>query len=85
MTLLPNWWEVLTRAWSARLIALASIMTGLEVGFPYFAGHLPIPEGLFGALAGLFSAAALVARILAQEGLTPPPEPDQFTEYGGEE
>lgn len=80
MTFISNWWEVLTRAWSVRFIALASIMTGLEVGFPYFAGHLPIPDGLFGALAGLFSAAGLVARILAQNGITPPEEPEQEQE-----
>jgi|TARA_A100001391_G_C5079610_1_gene279782 hypothetical protein len=69
MKLLPNWWEVIARAWSVRFLALAAMMTGLEVGFPYFQPHIPLPEGLFGALSGLFSAAALVARIIAQDDL----------------
>lgn len=77
MTLIPNWGQVLAHAWSVRFIALASIMTGLEVGFPYFAGILPVPDGLFGALAGLCSAAALVTRVVAQNGLTPPTPPEE--------
>jgi len=73
MQLLSNWKEVLTRAWSVRLLGLASILSGLEVAFPYLEGVFPVPQGLFGALAGLCSAAALVARILAQGNLTEAP------------
>jgi len=73
MQLLSNWKEVLLRAWSVRLLAVVGILSGLEVALPYFEGVFPVPSGLFGALAGLCSAAALVARILVQNNLPSAP------------
>jgi hypothetical protein len=70
--LIPNWKDVLIYGWNARLIALAAALTGLEVAVPYLDNLVPIPQGLFSALAGLCSAAALVARVIAQKGITPP-------------
>lgn len=66
MKLLPNWRSVLSRAWSVRLIVLAAILSGGEVAAPYLEGVVDLPRGLFAALSGVISAAALVARIFAQ-------------------
>lgn len=69
MKLYDNWVEILRRAWSVRLMLLAGILTGIEVALPMLAPVLSgtvIPTGLFSALAGLSTAAALVARLIAQ-------------------
>jgi len=69
MRIVPDWKWVLLKSWSARLLALASVLSALEVvaqvmiAFEYDAG---IPPGLLAALAGLVTLAALPARILAQ-------------------
>jgi len=72
MTLLANWRDVLAHAWSVRLVALAAALTGMEVATPYLNEIFSIPTGLFAALAGLCSAAALVARVLAQREVAQP-------------
>lgn len=68
MTLLPDWKSILTKAWSVKFMGLAAALSGLEVVFsilqPTMADSLP--PGLFAASAGLVTAAALVARVLAQ-------------------
>lgn len=71
MQLISNWKEVLVYGWSVRLMAAAAALTGLEVAAPYLSDLLPIPTGLFAALSGLCSAAALVARVLAQNSVPP--------------
>lgn len=70
MSLLSNWREVLTRAWSVRLIIIAAILSGMEVALPMLDGVLPIPTGTFAALAGFVSAGALLARVVAQSNLS---------------
>lgn len=79
MTLLANWRDVIAHAWSVRLVALAAALTGLEVAAPYFEGVLAIPTGLFAALSGLASAAALVARVLAQREVSQPTKEEPAT------
>lgn len=74
MKLLSNWQAVLTKAWSIRFIVLAAMLSGVEVTIQYLDGFMGIPQNLFAALSGLASAAALVARIVAQENV-PPKEP----------
>jgi hypothetical protein len=64
MTLLDDWKEVLKKAWSVRLIALAAILSGIEVVLPMFAAD--IPQGIFAALSGFVTAGALLARVVAQ-------------------
>lgn len=68
MTLLPDWKEVLTKAWSVRFIALAAVLSGVEVVVSVLQPTMAddMPPGVFAALAGLVTAAALVARVLAQ-------------------
>jgi hypothetical protein len=66
MTLIENWREILTRAWSVKFNAAAAVFGGLEVAVQLIqpAG---IPNGLFAGVAGLISILAAVARILAQK------------------
>ena len=67
MDILNNWRDILAHAWSVRFMALAAALTGLEVAAPYLSELVPVPTGLFAALSGLCSAAALVARVVAQK------------------
>lgn len=70
MTLIPNWREVLRKAWSVRFILGAALLSGLEVALPLIQTQLVeaqvIPNGSMAVLAALVSAAALVARVKAQ-------------------
>jgi hypothetical protein len=77
MTLVTNWRAVLRRAWSARLMLLAAILSGVEVVMPLLGGLLPIPPGVFAALSGLTVTAAFIARFVAQKGLSDAGEQDQ--------
>lgn len=70
-----NWRAVLRCAWSIRLIVVAGILSGVEVALPLLDGILPIPPGVFAGLSGLTVAAAFVARLIAQKGLSDE-EPD---------
>lgn len=62
---------VLRRAWSVRLMVLAAALSGAEVCFQVATAlnWLPpfVPAGAFAAAAGLTSAAAFVARFVAQK------------------
>lgn len=70
MKLVARWREVLRYAWSIRLMIIAAILSGIEVALPLLDGSLPIPPGVFAALSGLTVAAAFVARLVAQKGLS---------------
>lgn len=67
MQLLRNWRRVLRDAWSSRLIVAAALLSGLEVVMPLFAASFPL--GVFALASFGVTAAALVARIVAQPGL----------------
>ena len=67
MKIISNWREVLRRAWSARLMILAGILSGAEVALPYFTGA--VPQGALAALSSVVVSAAFVARFLAQRNL----------------
>lgn len=69
MRLVTNWRAVLVSAWSVRLIALAFVLTALEVALPLLDGYLPIPPGIFALASGLATAGAFVARLIAQKKL----------------
>jgi hypothetical protein len=62
-----DWKRILTKAWSVRLIALAFLLTALEVAFSITGAPLGIPSGIFAALSGLTSAGAFAARLYAQK------------------
>lgn len=70
MKLVSNWRKVVRHAWSFHLNSaaiLAAVLGGIDTAWPFFFGYLPIPAPVFGALAGLFSIAAAVARLIPQE------------------
>lgn len=67
MTLLPNWREVLKKAWSIKFMALAALMSGVEVMMSILQPSNNLPPGLFAAMAGVVTSMALVARLLAQQ------------------
>lgn len=65
-----NWQAVLRRAWSIRLMALAALLSGLEVALP-LAGHLlPFGPGVFAGLSAAVTAAAFISRLVAQKGVS---------------
>lgn len=66
MKLLPNWRDVLRKAWSIKFMVLAAIMSGVEVVMSILQPSNTLPPGVFAALAGVVTSAALVARLLAQ-------------------
>lgn len=70
MRLITDWKRVLQRAWSVRLMLIAALLSGLEVAMPYLDGYVDIPPRLFALLSGLTVAAAFLARIVAQKGVS---------------
>jgi len=69
--LIPNWRDVIKKAWSMRLMLLAGLLSGAEITLPLLDGILPIPPGVFAALTFITVGAALVARLVAQQNLRP--------------
>ena len=72
--LVHNWREVLKRAWSIRLMALALIFIVLEPVINFVAGTW-IPRNVYIQLAmsimtGLLTAAAIVARLVFQQQIS---------------
>lgn len=61
-----NWAAVLRYAWSLRLMALAAVLSAVEVAIPYLDDVLPLPPGIFALLAGLVTLGAMAARFVAQ-------------------
>lgn len=62
-----NWREILKRAWSLRLMALAAVLSAVEVGLPFFQDA--IPRGVFAVLSMAAVAGAFVARLVAQKDI----------------
>ena len=69
MNLLHNWRAVLRSAWSVRLMVIAAVLSGLEVALPFLDGVIDVRPGVLALASGLVTAAALIARILAQSNL----------------
>lgn len=65
--LLPNWRDILRRAWSLRLMACAGLLSGFEVALPFFNDLMP--RGLFAMLSMLVVGGAFIARLVAQKGI----------------
>jgi len=68
-TPLPHWRQILRRAWSVRLNALALVFTALEVGLPLMDGYIDVPRGIFASLSGITAAVAFYARLVVQRNL----------------
>ncbi len=68
--LVRNWRAVLRSAWSVRLLAVAGILSGIEVALPLLDGYLLIPPRLFAGLSGITACVAFVARLIAQKDVS---------------
>ena len=69
MKLVDEWRWLVKRAWSVRLLAIAAVLSGLEVTIQVMVGFSikpPMPPGIFAVLSGLVTVAALIARFVAQ-------------------
>lgn len=68
MELLPNWRELLGKAWSFRFAALASIFSAAEVALPFLAPSLSesIPPKTMAAIAAVTALAGAISRLIAQ-------------------
>ena len=66
-----NWREVLTKAWSLRLIALAGLLTGIEAAMSVLPSEwtLWMPMWLWPVATLLITIGAFVARLIAQDSL----------------
>jgi hypothetical protein len=64
MKLYENWKTIATKAWSARLMALAFLLTMAEAMLPFFDDAFP--RRVFATLSGLAVAGAFMARLIAQ-------------------
>lgn len=71
MQLIDNWKAVATSAWSSRLAWLSVLLSAAEMCVPFLDGLLPVSRGTFAGLALLVSAAAGVARLVAQPDTLP--------------
>ncbi|MGO7537756.1 hypothetical protein ACC680_04050 [Rhizobium ruizarguesonis] len=72
--LVHNWREVLKRAWSVRLMALALLLIIVEpiytfVAATWVSGNLYIQLGM-SVITGLLAAAAIIARIFVQQKIS---------------
>lgn len=68
MTLLPDWQQIIRKAWSVKFMVLAALLSGCEAAVSILQPAIAesLPPGVFASLAGLVTAVALVARVLAQ-------------------
>lgn len=68
MTLLHDWQQIIRKAWSVKFMVLAALLSGCEAAVSILQPAIAesLPPGVFASLAGLVTAGALVARVLAQ-------------------
>lgn len=65
MTLLPDWKDILKRAWSVKFLTLAAVLSGCET-ILQLGGASLLPQWVVPAAVGLLSALGILARVLAQ-------------------
>ncbi len=70
MKLVENWRAVLRCAWSVRLMIVAGLLSGIEVALPLIDGWVEVPRGIFASFSGIVTAAAFVARLVAQNNVS---------------
>jgi hypothetical protein len=59
-----EWKHIVKKAWSFRLLALAGVLSGIEIILPMF--ETSFPRGVFAAISFAVTCSALVARVVAQ-------------------
>jgi hypothetical protein len=69
MTLIPNWKEVLQKAWSIRFAIIAAAFSALEV-ICNMLDESVAPKGLMAGIGGLMAAGGGIARLLDQTKVT---------------
>lgn len=62
-----DWVNIIKHGWSVRFIAVAALLSGLEVSLPLIQPYVNISPVLVGAAAGVASVGAFIARIVAQK------------------
>jgi len=67
LNLIPDWKIVARKAWSVRLMALASVLSGCEAVLPY--AEFMLPRGSFAMLSFVIVTLALLARFVAQRDI----------------
>lgn len=67
LSLTTDWHKVLRHAWSIRFMAVAALLSFLEVVLPLVGTSLPLPPVAVALMIGLATAGAFVARIVAQK------------------
>jgi hypothetical protein len=67
MRLYDNWREILRRSWSLRFIIIAGVLSGCEIVLPMVSYWFE--PGTLAALTFTFTAAAFIARLVAQRGI----------------
>lgn len=67
MKLAADWKLILKKAWSIRLMVLASLLSGAEIILPQFTDV--VPPNLFALMSFVVVGGAFAARLLAQKGL----------------
>ena len=75
--LIPNWKTILTSAWSVYLMYASIILTVIEGVFPGLKDPLGLDDVTFSAVNGFIVAAAILARVLTQNGITKEPTDGQ--------
>lgn len=68
MHMISDWQAILKKAWSVRLMIIAGLLSGCEIILPLYADSLP--RHLFASLSMIVITAALIARLVAQKGLS---------------
>jgi hypothetical protein len=69
MTLVENWKEILTKAWSIKFMIASAVLSAGEV-IVQALQPAGVPDGVFAGIAGAVTLAAGVARLLAQRELS---------------
>lgn len=71
LKLVENWRDVLKRAWSLRLIAVAGLLTGLEAAMSVLPTEwtFTLPTWLWPTATLLVTAGAFASRLIAQDSL----------------
>ena len=69
MQLVPNWADVMKRAWSVRFMLLAVVLDAIAGALPNLNETMGLPDWTFAALSAGVTSLALVARHVAQKDL----------------
>ena len=64
--LLPDWKDILKRAWSVKFLTAAAVVSGCET-IVSMSGTTLFPPGVASAVTGVLAALGILARVLAQK------------------